>query len=64
MQHVITSFFGWPDGSLWGNLLAEVICALPIWAIAMWRFEKRHKRHQAQIHNQITQEFANLKSNQ
>lgn len=53
----------WFRDNVLGNFLADLVAGVPAFAIATWRFEKRHKRHQAQIHNQITQEFANLKSN-
>jgi hypothetical protein len=59
-MHFINSLFGIPDGSVWGNLIATVLTAVPAYVIGMWRFEVRHKRHQAALHNQISQEFASL----
>jgi hypothetical protein len=61
MHQALTSFFHWPDGSVYGNLVVDTLFAVPAWLIGMWRFEKRHKQHQQAIHNQISQEFAQQK---
>lgn len=43
-----------------GNIAANVICALPMWALAAWHIDRRHKQHIDHMHNQITQTLANL----
>lgn len=49
MQHVINAFLGFPDGSVWGNLIAEVLVAAPAWFIGYWRLKKLHVRHHAEV---------------
>jgi hypothetical protein len=34
---VFLYYFGWPDGAVWSNLLASVICAGVVW----WRLRAR-----------------------
>jgi hypothetical protein len=38
---VFLFYFGWPDGAVWSNLLASVICAGVVW----WRLRARMIAH-------------------
>ena len=41
---VVLFYFGWPDGAVWSNLLASVICAGVVW----WRLRARMIAHHAE----------------
>jgi hypothetical protein len=38
---VLLYYFGWPDGAVWSNLLASLICAVFVW----WRLRARMIAH-------------------
>jgi hypothetical protein len=41
---VLGFYFGWPDGAVWSNLLASVICV----GVAWWRLRARSVTHHAE----------------
>lgn len=50
----------WFYTNVLGNLVASVIWTLPTVIITLWNMERRQKRHQDQIHNQITQSMNSI----
>ena len=59
-MHVFHYFFDWYQGQIWPNLLASAITTL---FVGVWGFRKLfklHHEHTQQVHNHISQEFANL----
>jgi hypothetical protein len=55
----LTAFFGWPNGGIWGNLLASVVWTLPaLW----WHHRKLAARHDAQLEatSQVTDLVSSL----
>lgn len=50
MSAAFNSFFGWPDGGIWSNLLASVIVgvALYFWKVRGWI--KKIELHHQKIH--------------
>ena len=42
---VFLFYFGLPDGAVWSNLLASVICAVVVW----WRLRARMIAHHAEL---------------
>lgn len=67
MDHIIGSFFGWPDGAVWGNIVADFLWLL-IAALLSVLFRKRieaviarwRANHHAHIKEHITKEIAAL----
>jgi hypothetical protein len=60
-MHTLHYFFDWPLGQVWPNLIASAVTTIFVWVIGFRKLAKLHKRHQAELHNHITQEFAKLK---
>lgn len=56
-MHSITS---WLYQNVTGNLIANIIWEGPVWFLAMWRLERRQKKHEQRIHNQITESITNV----
>ncbi len=54
-----STHFGWPDGDVWGNLIASAVCfalaALPL--RALWR---RHTAKHAETHRLLRELHARL----
>jgi hypothetical protein len=46
---VLHSWFGWPDGGIWSNLVASAIWAIPTGFFAAKKIRKMH-RHILQLH--------------
>ena len=60
-MHIFLTFFSWPDGAVWGNLIASLLTAIPIWFLAKWRIKVHSHRREERLHNHLTQEFIKLK---
>ena len=45
---VLAFYFGWPDGAVWSNLLASLICAVLVWWRLRARMIAQHAEHLAQ----------------
>jgi type VI protein secretion system component VasK len=52
---VVSFYFGWPNGAVWSNLVASLICAVLVW----WRVRARLIAHHAQ---QLAQAAAHHKA--
>lgn len=45
-------FFDWYTGSVWGNLLANVVWAVPLYFYGRYHFKKLHRKHEV-MHQDI-----------
>ena len=42
---VWATFFGWPSGGIWSNILASVLWTAPMWLLLLWR-QRVHLRNE------------------
>ena len=42
---IVHFYFGWPDGAVWSNLVASVICAGFVW----WRLRAKMIEHHVEV---------------
>jgi hypothetical protein len=59
-MHLITYFFHWPDGSVWGNLIASLLWAAPLWVIGYFKLKKQQHKHHQQLERQLNDHFVKL----
>lgn len=55
---VLHFYFGWPDGAVWGNLVASAICAGLVW----WRLRTRMIAHHVEVLVQAERHHRDLKA--
>lgn len=61
MHQLLHYFFDWYQGQVWPNLVASAITTGIVGFLGFWKLVRLHKRHQAELHNHISQEFAKLR---
>lgn len=45
-------FFDWYNGSIWGNIIANAMWAIPVYLYGRYHFKRLHAKHD-RMHNDI-----------
>lgn len=59
MNHALSSFFSWPDGGVWANLLASLLWGTPAFVVHH-KLMRRH--HEKTVREQTVEQTADLKA--
>jgi hypothetical protein len=55
---ILAFYFGWPDGAVWGNLIASVVCV----GLAWWRLRVQAIAHHVERMAQAERHHRELKA--
>ena len=59
-MHYLQLFFNWPNGSVWGNLIASLLWSIPLWTLGYFKIKRQHAKHHQQLKDHIDYRFAKL----
>lgn len=59
-MNLLTIFFSWPNGAVWGNLVAQVMWSGSVLLLAYYRIRHHQKAHHLQVMNKLNAIHASI----
>jgi hypothetical protein len=59
-MHTLNLFFSWPNGSIWGNIVATLLTSIPLWVLGYNKLKKRQQHHHEQLVRQLNEHYTKL----